>query len=293
MGASWWNVGLDSVGETLYPQETLLWVEWPCWGALCTCVGHSYLSEGFCVPMRHSYPAEGSRVSTWDNYPAESVLCIHVGQLPCWACPVYPCGTQLPYWACPVYLRGRQLPCWGVLCAYMGHLSCWGVLCAHMGDSYPAEGGLRMHTCHSLIVILLLLQHGWIWAKNHFLKQPEDICIEDPPAEDVTEERNSNCSPHSKTGSQGRHRPIMCGSQWVLASATTSSWGSRVRFHIHAGVLGRAGHLVSMTSLAAMHPFQDSRFLSHLLWLVDQMARKGDCWLEASFGAWPRAHHWV
>lgn len=212
--------------------------------------------------------------------PCWGVPCIHVGQLPCWECPVYPRGTQLPYWAYPVYLRGRQLPC-------------WGVLCAHMGDSYPAEGGLRMHTCHSLIVILLLLQHGWIWAKNHFLKQPEDICIEDPPAEDVTEERNSNCSPHSKTGSQGPHRPIMCGSQWVLASATTSSWGSRVRFHIHAGVLGRAGHLVSMTSLAAMHPFQDSRFLSHLLWLVDQMARKGDCWLEASFGAWPRAHHWV
>lgn len=219
------------------------------------------------------YPC-GTQLPFW------GVLCAHVTQLPCWECPVYPRGTQLPYWAYPVYLRGRQLPC-------------WGVLCAHMGDSYPAEGGLRMHTCHSLIVILLLLQHGWIWAKNHFLKQPEDICIEDPPAEDVTEERNSNCSPHSKTGSQGRHRPIMCGSQWVLASATTSSWGSRVRFHIHAGVLGRAGHLVSMTSLAAMHPFQDSRFLSHLLWLVDQMARKGDCWLEASFGAWPRAHHWV
>lgn len=89
MGASWWNVGLDSVGETLYSQEMVLWVEWPCWGAPCTRVGHSYLSEGFCVPMWHVTLLRGpvyprgtitllrvSCVSTWDTVTLLRVSCV-------------------------------------------------------------------------------------------------------------------------------------------------------------------------------------------------------------------------
>lgn len=182
--------GVTLLRSPVYPSGTQLpfWgvlcahvTQLPCWRVLCIHVGHSYSAEGFCVPM-------------WDTVTLLRVSCV-----PTWETvtllrvPVYPCGTQLP---------------------------CCGVLCAHMGDSYPAEGGLRMHTRHSLIVILLLLQRDWIWVKNHFLKQPEAICIEDTPSEDVTEERNSNFSSHSKTGSQGRHRSIRCGSQtdefWLL-----------------------------------------------------------------------------
>lgn len=133
-----------------------------------------------------SDPAEGSCVPMWDTVTLRTVSSV-----------VCPCGRQLSCWGCPVYPRGRQF-------LY------WGVLCAHMGDSYPCEGGLHMHTRHSLIVILLLLQCGWII----FLSNWKLFVL----AEDVTEERDSNFSPHSKTGSQGRHISIRCGSQTEVSS---------------------------------------------------------------------------
>lgn len=187
MGSSWWNVGLDSVGETLYPQGTVPCVEWPCWGVLCTHLGHSYPDEGVLCG-----------VPTWETVTLLRVSCVSTWEtVTLLRGPVYLCGTQLPCWEVLCVHVGHSYPAESVLCIHVGdyllrcsvcphgtvillrdsvcphgrQLFCWGVLCAHMGDSYPAEGGLYMHMRHILIVELLLLQGGWIWVKNHFLKQ--------------------------------------------------------------------------------------------------------------------------